>query len=76
MSSIIVTAAIGLAFVVGLVLVVILFNFFGIWLRAKIADAPVSFARLVGMRLRRVPVGMIVDSRITAVKAGIPLDTD
>ncbi|MFM8655555.1 MAG: flotillin-like protein FloA [Chthoniobacterales bacterium] len=76
MSSIIVTAAIGLAFVVGLVLVVILFNFFGIWLRAKIADAPVSFARLVGMRLRRVPVGMIVESRITAVKAGIPLDTD
>jgi len=76
MSSIIVTAAVGLAFVVGLVLVVILFNFFGIWLRAKIADAPVSFARLVGMRLRRVPVGMIVDSRITAVKAGIPLDTD
>jgi uncharacterized protein YqfA (UPF0365 family) len=65
-----------LAFVVGLVLLVILFNFFGIWLRAKIADAPVSFARLVGMRLRRVPVGMIVDSRITAVKAGIPLDTD
>ena len=76
MSSIIVTAAVGLAFVVGLVLLVILFNFFGIWLRAKIADAPVSFARLVGMRLRRVPVGMIVDSRITAVKAGIPLDTD
>jgi uncharacterized protein YqfA (UPF0365 family) len=76
MSSIIVTAAIGLAFVVGLVILVVLFNFFGIWLRAKIADAPVSFARLVGMRLRRVPVGMIVDSRITAVKAGIPLDTD
>jgi len=76
MSSIIVTAAIGLAFVVGLVLLIVLFNFFGIWLRAKIADAPVSFARLVGMRLRRVPVGMIVDSRITAVKAGIPLDTD
>jgi uncharacterized protein YqfA (UPF0365 family) len=66
----------GLAVVLGLVLLVVLFNFFGIWLRAKIADAPVSFARLVGMRLRRVPVGMIVDSRITAVKAGIPLDTD
>jgi uncharacterized protein YqfA (UPF0365 family) len=66
----------GLAVVLGLVLLIVLFNFFGIWLRAKIADAPVSFARLVGMRLRRVPVGMIVDSRITAVKAGIPLDTD
>jgi uncharacterized protein YqfA (UPF0365 family) len=66
----------GLAVVIGLILLIVLFNFFGIWLRAKIADAPVSFARLVGMRLRRVPVGMIVDSRITAVKAGIPLDTD
>lgn len=76
MTSIIFTAAFGLASVIGLVILIILFNFFGIWLRAKIADAPVSFARLVGMRLRRVPVGMIVDSRITAVKAGLPLDTD
>ncbi len=76
MSSIIITAAIGLAFVVGLVLLIVLFNFFGIWLRAKVADAPVSFAQLVGMRLRRVPVGMIVDSRITAVKAGIPQGAD
>lgn len=66
----------GLAVVIGLVILTIIFNFFGIWLRAKLADAPVSFARLVGMRLRRVPVGMIVDSRITAVKAALPLDTD
>jgi Uncharacterized protein conserved in bacteria len=41
-----------------------------------VADAPVSFASLIGMRLRRVPLGMIVDSRITAVKAGIPLNAD
>lgn len=66
----------GLAVVIGLVILTIIFNFFGIWLRAKLADAPVSFARLVGMRLRRVPVGMIVDARITAVKAALPLDTD
>ncbi len=76
MTALIVYAITGLAFVLGLVFLIIIFNFFGIWLRAKIADAPVSFARLVGMRLRRVPVGMIVDSRITAVKAGLPLDTD
>jgi uncharacterized protein YqfA (UPF0365 family) len=76
MISIISFAAVGLGLVLGLVLLIILFNFFGIWLRAKIADAPVPFARLVGMRLRRVPVGMIVDSRITAVKAGLSLDTD
>jgi uncharacterized protein YqfA (UPF0365 family) len=28
------------------------------------------------MRLRRVPIGLIVDSRVTAVKAGIAIDTD
>ncbi len=66
----------GLAVVLGLVLLIVLFNFFGIWLRAKVADAPVSFASLIGMRLRRVPLGLIVDSRITAVKAGIPLNAD
>jgi len=66
----------GVVFVVGLVLILVLANFFGVWLRAKIADAPVPFSKLIGMRLRKVPVGMIVDSRITAVKAGLPLETD
>ncbi len=66
----------GIILVVGLVLVLVFANFFGVWLRAKIADAPVPFLKLIGMRLRRVPIGLIVDSRITAVKAGIALDTD
>ena len=66
----------GIVLVVGLVLIIIFANFFGVWLRAKIADAPVPFSKLIGMRLRKVPVGMIVDSRITAVKAGIPQETD
>jgi len=66
----------GVILVLGLIVSIVLINFFGVWLRAKIADAPVPFAKLIGMRLRRVPVGLVVDSRITAVKAGIPLDTD
>ena len=66
----------GIALLLALALVVILINFFGTWLRAKLAGAPVSFANLIGMRLRRVPTGLIVDNRITAVKAGINLDTD
>src|SRR6202161_2155675 len=62
--------------VFGFVLAVILFNFFGIWIRAWIAKAPVGLFTMVAMRLRRVPVGMIVDNRITAVKAGIEIPTD
>src|SRR6195256_3876815 len=58
------------------VLAIILFNFFGIWLRARIANAPVGMGKMVGMRLRRVPVGLIVDNRITAVKAGIEIPSD
>src|SRR5213595_251670 len=59
-----------------LVLAIILFNFFGLWIRARIANAPVGLGKMVGMRLRKVPVGMIVDNRITAVKAGIDIPSD
>src|SRR5882762_7655248 len=58
------------------VLAVVLFNFFGLWLRARIANAPVSLGKMVGMRLRKVPVGLIVDNRITAVKAGLDVRSD
>jgi uncharacterized protein YqfA (UPF0365 family) len=74
--SVIVYVLFGILLVIGLTFVLLVANFFNVWLRAKISGAPVPFLKLVGMRFRRVPVGLIVDSRITAVKAGIPLDTD
>ena len=67
---------IGLLLVVGLVISLVIISFFNTWLKAFLARAPVSFATLLAMRLRGVPVGMIVDARITAVKASIPLETD
>ncbi len=66
----------GVGGVAALVFVIILFNFLGIWIRARIANAPVGLFNMVAMRLRRVPVGLIVDSRVTAMKAGLPLDTN
>jgi uncharacterized protein YqfA (UPF0365 family) len=63
-------------FVVALVVIVIIWNFFSAWLRAQFSKAPVSFSVLIALRLRRVPVGMVVDSRITAVKAGIQVEAD
>ncbi len=59
-----------------LVIAVVLFNFVGIWVRARVANAPVSLWNMVAMRLRGVPVAPIVDSRITALKAGIEVSTD
>src|SRR6266542_3056509 len=58
------------------VLAVVLFNLFGLWVRAWIAGAPVQMSKMVGMRLRKVPVGLIVDNRITAVKAGLQVSSD
>lgn len=63
----------GLAIVIagGLVL-----SFFGVWLRAYLAQAPVSIATLIAMRLRSVPYALITNARVTAAKAGIMLTPD
>src|SRR3989475_890466 len=58
------------------VLAIIFFKFFTTWLRARVANAPVSIGKMVGMSLRKVPVGLIVDNRITAVKAGLDVRSD
>lgn len=63
--------------VIVLVIVAFVFaTFFKTWLRAKLSDAPVSWSNLIGMLLRKVPFGRIVDARITAVKAGLPLTAE
>ena len=54
----------------------VIMSFFNTWLKAFLSKATVGFSTLLAMRLRGVPVGLIVDARITAVKAGIPLETD
>ena len=51
----------------------VVLSFINTWLKALLAGAPVSMLTLIAMRLRGVPYGMIVDSRIMAVKAGLNL---
>jgi uncharacterized protein YqfA (UPF0365 family) len=67
---------IGLLVVVGLVVTLVIFSFFTTWLKALLSKARVGFPTLLAMRLRGVPVGLIVDARVTAVKASLPLTTD
>lgn len=67
---------VGGAIVVALILLLVIAKFFNIWLRARIANAPVSIVNLLAMYLRGVPNALIVDTRITAAKAGIPINTD
>ncbi|MBP5191132.1 MAG: flotillin-like protein FloA [Opitutales bacterium] len=62
--------------VVVLIGVIFVIPFFMVWLRAWLAGAYVSIPNLLAMYLRKVPYGLVVDCRITAMKAGLSLTTD
>ena len=59
-----------------LIVVFIFFSFLNTWLKAFMNGAAVSPFNLLGMRLGGVPYNLVVDARITAVKAGIEVSTD
>ena len=59
-----------------LIFAVIVLNFGMIYIRALFSGAKVTMTELIALRLRRVPAGLIVDSRITAVRSGLPLSID
>ncbi len=62
--------------VVVLIVVGVFLSFIGVWLKARLNGAPVSVLNLLGMRLGGVPYSLVVEARITAVKAGIEVSTD
>lgn len=60
-------------------LVLIIVAFFAIvpinlWFRALVSGAPISIGRLVGMRLRKIKIAMIVEAYITGKKAGLDIN--
>ena len=67
---------IGIGGAVVLVVVLILGQFFSLWLQALLSNASVSFASLIGMRLRKVKPDVVVLNRISAKKAGLDFPTN
>ncbi|MEX2580898.1 MAG: flotillin-like protein FloA [Verrucomicrobiales bacterium] len=67
---------IGIIVLVTLVIFLILAKFIGLWIRARVSNAAVGLFNLVAMWIRKVPPSLIVDSRITAAKAGLDFSTD
>jgi len=61
-----------------LLLAFILFalHFGMIYIRALFSGAKVTFTELIALRPRRVPAALIVDSRIAAVRSGVPVSID
>jgi uncharacterized protein YqfA (UPF0365 family) len=66
----------GLGGVLLLVFVVIALNFGLLYIRALFSGAKVTVIELIALHLQRVPAGLVVDNRITAVRSGLPLSID
>lgn len=68
-------AIVGIA-IAALVVLILFFRFvpLGLWVAAFAAGAHVGIGTLIAMRLRRVPPKLIVEPRISAVKAGLTID--
>lgn len=65
------------ALIVILVLAIIVFFVMvpiSIWFRALVSGAPISMGKLVGMRLRKIKISMIVEAYITGKKAGLDIN--
>ncbi|MCC5850738.1 MAG: flotillin-like protein FloA [Verrucomicrobia bacterium] len=66
----------GFLAIILVLILLLLFKFIGIYIRALVSGAKVPFLSLVAMRLRKVNTKLIVDARIQAVKAGLELTTN
>ena len=63
------------AVIVVLAFLLFLFSYGFLYIKALLAGAHVGILELVGMKLRGVRPSVIVDSRIMAIKAGLPIET-
>ncbi len=63
-----------------IIFIIAFFTFFyfvpvGLWITARFSGVAVTIIELIGMRIRKVPPGIIVNSLITAIKAGLTVTT-
>ncbi len=59
-----------------LILGTLVFGLVGAYVKALFNQAPVPMSKLLAMKFAGIPFGLIVDARITAVRAGIALSAD
>jgi uncharacterized protein YqfA (UPF0365 family) len=59
-----------------LVVGTVIFSLIGAWVKALFNGAAVPLSKLVALKLASIPYGLIIDARITAVRAGINVSAD
>jgi uncharacterized protein YqfA (UPF0365 family) len=68
------TAGIIIGVVAVLLIVFLILVPVGLWFRALVSGARISMGRLVGMRLRKLKMQMLIEAYINAKKAGLDID--
>src|SRR5438445_320787 len=68
--------AVGIGTLITLVVLAIVFSLVGAYVKALFNGAPVPMLKLVALKFASIPYGLIVDARITAVRAGINVTAD
>ncbi len=63
------------ALVIGLILLIIVFNFLNLYIQALFSNAHIGLVDMIGMRLRKVDLRTVVYSRIRAKKSGMDIPT-
>jgi uncharacterized protein YqfA (UPF0365 family) len=76
MSDPLITGLIIFAGILALIVMIIMVLFLKLYIRAWASEATVPIKKLIGMKLRKVPPGLIVEGRIRLRKAGIDIETD
>lgn len=66
---------IAVAVIIGL-FIVLYFVPVGLWISANVSGVRVTILELIGMRIRRIPVGVVVNSLVTARKAGLSVTSN
>jgi len=55
---------------------IVFLHFVRLYLRALFSGARVTFTELIALQLRSIPLGLVVDNRIAAVRSGLPVSID
>jgi uncharacterized protein YqfA (UPF0365 family) len=69
--AVLAVVGIGFLFILGLIFLFLFGKYFNLWLRGFVTKARIGPIQIVAMALRKVNPAMIVDSKITAVQAGL-----
>ncbi len=64
-------ALIFFAFIAGVMFILMVSRFIGLWFQALVTGTPISLINIIGMSLRKIPARVIVTAYINAYKAGI-----